>query len=76
MNCAWCGSNSDGSDSHGICDKCAAVFKLQSAWRQLEKTPSYVDGNIAAFASESMEESLAYFSNCPECSGECSGHAA
>ena len=22
MNCAWCGANDDGSDSHGICDDC------------------------------------------------------
>jgi hypothetical protein len=22
MNCAWCGANDDGSDSHGICDAC------------------------------------------------------
>jgi hypothetical protein len=22
MNCAWCGANDDGSDSHGICDTC------------------------------------------------------
>ena len=22
MNCAWCGTNDDSSDSHGICDSC------------------------------------------------------
>jgi len=22
MNCAWCGANEDGSDSHGICNSC------------------------------------------------------
>jgi hypothetical protein len=22
MNCAWCGANDDGSDSHGICENC------------------------------------------------------
>jgi hypothetical protein len=26
MNCAWCGANSDGSDSHGICDACMLKF--------------------------------------------------
>jgi hypothetical protein len=25
MNCAWCGANDDGSDSHGICDACMVV---------------------------------------------------
>lgn len=26
MNCAWCGTNTDGSDSHGICDTCMQTF--------------------------------------------------
>ena len=26
MNCAWCGKNSDGSSSHGICDACMALY--------------------------------------------------
>src|SRR5579859_3763241 len=26
MNCAWCGSENDGSDSHGICDKCMSKY--------------------------------------------------
>lgn len=26
MNCAWCGRNTDGSDSHGICDECMSTF--------------------------------------------------
>ena len=26
MNCAWCGKNSDGSGSHGICDACMALY--------------------------------------------------
>ncbi len=52
MNCCWCGANADGSDSHGICDACALAMELQSAWRQLEKTPSYVDSNIAVFSAE------------------------
>lgn len=28
MNCAWCGANSDGSDSHGICDDCIRSFGI------------------------------------------------
>ena len=26
MNCAWCGTNEDGSDSHGICDACMLLY--------------------------------------------------
>jgi hypothetical protein len=26
MNCAWCGANADGSDSHGICADCEALY--------------------------------------------------
>jgi len=26
MNCAWCGANEDGSDSHGICDTCMSSY--------------------------------------------------
>lgn len=25
MNCAWCGANDDGSDSHGICEDCSML---------------------------------------------------
>jgi len=26
MNCAWCGTNTDNSDSHGICDDCMQTY--------------------------------------------------
>ena len=26
MNCAWCGVNDDGSDSHGICNDCMISY--------------------------------------------------
>jgi hypothetical protein len=33
MNCAWCGANADGSDSHGICADCEALLLQQLAER-------------------------------------------
>ena len=55
VNCGWCGANADGSQSHGICDDCAALLELQSAQRQFDKVPSYVEQNAAAFARECNE---------------------
>lgn len=55
MNCAWCGLNTDGSDSHSICSSCEALFEAQRLQRMQEKyenTPSYVEQNAAAFAAE------------------------
>jgi len=49
MNCAWCGANADGSDSHGICESCAIKIAFQSFERS---TPSYVENNAAAFSEE------------------------
>lgn len=31
MNCAWCGTNADGSGSHGICDDCIRSFGIDPA---------------------------------------------
>jgi hypothetical protein len=67
MNCAWCGANADGSDSHGICQDCSDRMKAESAWRQLNKTPSYVETNATAFANESLEETLEYSDNSSLC---------
>jgi hypothetical protein len=49
MNCAWCGANADGTDSHGICDSCAIALAFQSFEHS---TPSYVETNAAEFAQE------------------------
>lgn len=49
MNCAWCGANADGSDSHGICDNCAIRMAYQSF---VHSTPSYIEVNAAAFSEE------------------------
>lgn len=55
MNCAWCGSNDDGSDSHGICSECEEVLRLQSMQRQFERVLSYVEQNARQFAAECDE---------------------
>ena len=52
MNCAWCGSNPDGTDSHGICSNCAEGLLLQSVQRQFDKVESYVEANARQFAVE------------------------
>jgi hypothetical protein len=52
MNCAWCGANADGSDSHGICQGCSDQMKLESVTRAYNRTPSYVEINATAFALE------------------------
>jgi len=52
MNCAWCGANDNHSDSHGICHDCADEMLLQSAQRQYDKTPSYVETQAALAAKE------------------------
>lgn len=52
MNCAWCGRNADGSDSHGICQECSDNLKAQSAWRQLNKVESYVERNAREMVTE------------------------
>jgi hypothetical protein len=49
MNCAWCGANADGSDSHGICDSCAIKIAFQSFERS---TRSYAEINAATFLEE------------------------
>jgi hypothetical protein len=55
MNCAWCGADDDGSNSHGICDECRATMELQSAQRQFDKVPSYVEVQAALFVQECDE---------------------
>jgi hypothetical protein len=37
MNCAWCGANADGSDSHGICTSCAAEILQQHQERKARR---------------------------------------
>lgn len=52
MNCAWCGQNADGSDSHGICQACSDNLAEQSALRQFNKIVSYVERNAREFVAE------------------------
>jgi len=55
MVCAWCsplqGESSD-EISHGICEEHAEQLLLESAMRQFNKIPSYVEQNAKAFAEE------------------------
>lgn len=40
MNCAWCGAENDGSDSHGICDACMLkFFHVDPASLRAERPP-------------------------------------
>ena len=53
MICPWCQTGEDdGSNSHGICDDCATRMAEQSAQRQFDKVPSYVEVQAALFAQE------------------------
>lgn len=50
MNCAWCGANADGSDSHGICPSCEALLLQQLAERHSHREAS--DGQLAQSQDE------------------------
>lgn len=55
MNCGWCGANADGSDSHGICQKCSDKLAEQSALRQFNKVESYFEKNAREMVVECDE---------------------
>lgn len=54
--CAWCieeaGEQPSEDDSHGICTDHAEQVMMTYHWNSLQRVPSYVEQQAAAFADE------------------------